>query len=636
MASYEPEIKEVDTDVLILGGGMSGVGCAVEAAYWAKPLGLKVTMVDKAAVERSGAIAMGLSAINTYLGMSGRGSYHQATPEEFVNYARTDLMGILRDDLVYDVARHVDGSVHLFEEWGLPIWKNDEGKYVREGPWQIMINGESYKVIVAEAAKNALGMENIYERVCITHLIPDPNDANRAAGAVGFSVREDKFYVFRAKAVISAMGGAVHVFRPRSQGEGLGRSWYAPWNAGSTYALPMMLGAELTQMDVRFIPARYKDGYGPVGAWFLLFKSKATNAFGGEYMVERKPDMEKYEPYGSAKPLPTCLRNHAMMLDIYDGKGPIYMRTPEAIAALAEEVPDEKERKKKLKELESEAWEDFLDMTISQAVLWAAENVEPEKVPSEILPSEPVFIGSHSGSAGLWCCGPADLMPDDYKDNFPAHYNRMTTVLGCFSCGDGPGASSHKFSSGSFTEGRLAAKAACRFVSEQCKDYKPEISEDTMLKYREEVFKPMKVFEENKGQTTDPHINPNYIRPHMFMFRLQKIMDEYAGGWASSYTTNNPMLETGLKKLQMLREDAEKLAAEDLHELQRAWENVHRMWFSIAHAQALLAKKETRYPGYYYKADFPDLEDEKFTNVKYNPQTDEWEVIERPLVKLVE
>ena len=73
-----------------------------------------------------------------------------------MKYVRQDLMGVSREDLVYDIARHVDGSVHLFEKWGLPIWKDENGKYVREGPWQVMINGESYKVIVAEAAKNAM------------------------------------------------------------------------------------------------------------------------------------------------------------------------------------------------------------------------------------------------------------------------------------------------------------------------------------------------------------------------------------------------------------------------------------------------------------------------------------------------
>ena len=48
---------------------MAACGAAVEAAYWAKKNNLKVTMVDKAAVDRSGAVAMGLSAINQYVGL---------------------------------------------------------------------------------------------------------------------------------------------------------------------------------------------------------------------------------------------------------------------------------------------------------------------------------------------------------------------------------------------------------------------------------------------------------------------------------------------------------------------------------------------------------------------------------------
>jgi adenylylsulfate reductase, subunit A len=33
-------------------------------------------------------------------------------------------------------------------------------------------------------------------------------------------------------------------------------------------------------MENRFTPARFKDGYGPVGAWFLLFKAKTLNGLG--------------------------------------------------------------------------------------------------------------------------------------------------------------------------------------------------------------------------------------------------------------------------------------------------------------------------------------------------------------------
>jgi succinate dehydrogenase/fumarate reductase flavoprotein subunit len=149
--SIKEEFKtvEVTTDLLILGGGMSACGAAFEAAHWAKKNNLKVTVVDKAAMDRSGAVAMGLSAINLYLGLKD----NENTIEDYIKYVKTDLMGITRDDLVANIARHVDGSVHLFEKWGLPLWKDEEGNYVREGRWQVMINGESYKTIVAEAAK---------------------------------------------------------------------------------------------------------------------------------------------------------------------------------------------------------------------------------------------------------------------------------------------------------------------------------------------------------------------------------------------------------------------------------------------------------------------------------------------------
>ncbi len=75
MADFETVV--VETDLLILGGGMAACGAAVEAAYWAKQNGLKVTLVDKAAVDRSGAVAMGLSAINQYVGLQGRRQHHQ-------------------------------------------------------------------------------------------------------------------------------------------------------------------------------------------------------------------------------------------------------------------------------------------------------------------------------------------------------------------------------------------------------------------------------------------------------------------------------------------------------------------------------------------------------------------------------
>jgi adenylylsulfate reductase, subunit A len=623
MANLKTET--VETDLLIVGGGMAACGAAVEAAHWAKQHGLKVTLVDKAAVDRSGAVAMGLSAINQYVGIKDG----KNTVEDYVKYVRSDLMGITREDLVYNIARHVDSSVHLFEKWGLPIWKDENGGYVHEGRWQLMINGESYKVVVAEAAKNALGSENIYERIFIVGPLMD---GDVCVGAVGFSVREEKFYVFKAKAVLVAMGGAVHVFKPRSSGEGFGRAWYPPWNSGSSAYFTLKAGAEMTCQEVRFIPVRFKDAYGPVGAWFLLFKSRATNGMGGNYMEERKDELEKWVPYGKVKPVPANLRNWLMMLDVMDGKGPIYMRTEEAINKIASESGDEKASKKKLKELESEAWEDFLDMTISQAILWAGTDTAPEQKPSEIAAAEPYFIGSHSGASGAWVSGPKDLAPKEYYWGYP----NMSTVNGIFCAGDASGASSHKFSSGSHAEGRIAAKAAIDYILDHPGAYKYDQAQIDAMK--SEILKPLEVYGQFSKTSSDPEVNPNYIKPKMFMLRLQKIMDEYAGGVSSQFKTNKALLEKGLELLTYLKEDSEKLAAGDLHELMRCWENIHRMWQAEAHVRAILFREETRWPGYYFRADKPSMDEKDwkvFVNMKWIPKDNKWEVFSKPIISIV-
>ena len=107
----------------------------------------------------------------------------------------------------------------------------------------------------------------------------------------------------------------------------------------------------------------------------------------------------------------------------------------------------------------------------------------------------------------------------------------------------------------------------------------------------------------------------------MFMFRLQKIMDEYAGGVTAQFTTSKPMLDRGLELLDFLKEDSDNLGAEDLHELMRCWENVHRMFQAEAHVRTILFREETRWPGYYFRADFPKMDEENwkcFVNCTYD------------------
>ncbi|PIE63221.1 MAG: adenylyl-sulfate reductase subunit alpha [Desulfobacter postgatei] len=636
----EPEVEKRDVDVLIIGGGMAACGTAFEIKKWADD-DTKILLVDKAALERSGAVAQGLSAINTYIG--------ENKPEDYVRMVRNDLMGIVREDLIFDLGRHVDDSVHLFEEWGLPIWKKtDDGKNmdgkkgqkqgtlkggatpVRTGKWQIMINGESYKRIVAEAGKKALGDENILERVFIVEILNDKDDPKRAAGAVGFSVRENKVYIISAKVMMVACGGAVNIYQPRSVAEGKGRAWYPVWNAGSTYTMALRAGAELSMMENRFTPARFKDGYGPVGAWFLLFKAKTVNGLGENYAASdfAKAELEKYAPYGTAAVTPTCLRNHLMMQEYKEGRGPIIMETTKALAALGETMD-----KKELKHLESEAWEDFLDMSVGQAGLWCATNTEPEKKDSEIMPTEPYLLGSHSGCCGIWCSGPEeDWVPDSYKWG----YNRMTTVRGLFTAGDGVGCSGHKFSSGSHAEGRIIAKSMIQYL--KAEGDKVSGFAETDQELVDMVYYPVYNYLDNCEYTTATDVNPKYCKPAGMAMRLMKMTNEYGAGTGTFYMTNGKSLENLMELFEMFREDLEKIAAGDLHELLRAWEIIHRLYTVQAHTRHIQFREESRFPGFYYRGDFMGQNDEEwfcFVNSSYDKKTNEWTLKKEPYHKII-
>src|SRR4030066_538809 len=436
--SYQTIIEE-DIDILVAGAGLGGTGAAFEARYWGKDK--KIVIAEKANIMRSGAVAQGLYAINCYMGTR----FGENKPEDHVRYARIDLMGMVREDLAFDMARHVDSAVHQFEEWGLPIMRNEKtGAYLREGRWQIMIHGESYKPIVAEAAKKSA--DKVYNRVCVTHLLMDESKENRVAGAVGFNVRTGNYHVFKAKTVICGAGGASNIFKPRSVGEGAGRVWYAPWSSGSAYGLMIEAGAKMTQMENRIVLARFKDGYGPVGAYFLHLKTYTQNAYG------RSEERRWYDDtkalvgdYVDHHPVPTCLRNHALLKEVAAGRGPIRMVTKEAF-----QDPHK----------ETVGWEHFLGMTIGQAVVWASQNIDPKEVNPELTTSEPYVMGSHATCSGAWASGPEDYAPAEYQWG----YNRMMTVDGLFGAGDTIGGSAHKVSAGAFAGGRLPGKAAVKYV----------------------------------------------------------------------------------------------------------------------------------------------------------------------------
>jgi adenylylsulfate reductase subunit A len=116
-------------------------------------------------------------------------------------------------------------------------------------------------------------------------------------------------------------------------------------------------------------------------------------------------------------------------------------------------------------------------------------------------------------------------------------------------------------------------------------------------------------------------------------------MDDYAAGAATWYRTSEPMLKRAITLLGTLKEDmANGAGARNLHELLRVWELNHRILTGEAHVRHMLYRTESRWPGYYYRTDFPNVDDANwrcFVNSKYDPASGSWEMAKKPYIQLV-
>ncbi|MCK5809668.1 MAG: adenylylsulfate reductase subunit alpha, partial [Cocleimonas sp.] len=156
---------------------------------------------------------------------------------------------------------------------------------------------------------------------------------------------------------------------------------------------------------------------------------------------------------------------------------------------------------------------------------------------------------------------------------------------------------------------------------------------------KEKIYKPMEHYKVFRNEIVAGSVNPHYINPRQGLDRLQKMMDEYCAGFGVNYMTNEKLLNIGLKKMKIFEEDLEKIAAEDIHELLRAWELKHRFLTSESVFQHTLFRKETRWPGYYYRGDAMNLDDEDWhvlTVSHRDPKTGAYTMQKAPLYHLVD
>ena len=103
-------------------------------------------------------------------------------------------------------------------------------------------------------------------------------------------MRTGNYHVFSAKAVICGAGGASQHLqaalgrRRHAAAPGMRRGAARPPTGCLIHA-----GAKMTQMENRIVLTRFKDGYGPVGAYFLHLKTYTQNAYGRGVRIEVVP-----------------------------------------------------------------------------------------------------------------------------------------------------------------------------------------------------------------------------------------------------------------------------------------------------------------------------------------------------------
>ena len=390
------EVKEFNTDVLIIGGGTAGCFAAITLGG---EKDLKVIIAEKADIKRSGCLAAGVNAINAYITKGYK-------PEDYVEYARQDAEGIIRNDLAISAARRFNKVTADLERYGLVILKDENGEYVARGKRNIKINGENIKPILAEQVRKSENV-TVLNRVNITDLITDGNEVK---GAVGFSVTENEAYVIRAGAVLIATGGAAGLYRPNNPGFSRHKMWYPPFNTGAGYAMGIRAGAEMTTFEMRFVALRCKDTIAPTGTIAQGVRAPQVNASGEVYETK----------YG----LKTSERIYGTVMENRRGAGPCYLETK----GIAKESGDSLLRA-------------YLNMAPAQTLKWIESGKRPEEQNVEIEGTEPYVVGGHTAS-GYW-----------------VDTGRETTVKGLFAAGDVAGGFPQKYVTGALAEGEIAAES---------------------------------------------------------------------------------------------------------------------------------------------------------------------------------
>lgn len=246
--------KEINTDVLILGGGIAGCWAAIAALK----KGVKVALVEKGGTIRSGAGGAGCDHWES----AATNPCSRVTPEELTQAMIEDNNGYNNGISHYIECREGYDRLLDLEKMGGKIrdtedefigaeFRDEETKFLfaydYENKFTLRIWGTTFKPALYNECKR-LGAE-IFERTMATSLLTEEGKQGaRVVGATGVNGRTGEFFIFKAKATVLCMSrpSRIWLFSPALPGIS---EFRPPQCTGDGHTMSWKVGVEFTMME---------------------------------------------------------------------------------------------------------------------------------------------------------------------------------------------------------------------------------------------------------------------------------------------------------------------------------------------------------------------------------------------------